>query len=135
MANLMDYMDWRGDVTFKASEVNEIDGLIFSRLSYVSFEDVLEEGVDNTIGELAEKFFSKFSSDEVDKLPEIIRSSCRIFEKMATCDRYKDLKLINYVTDFQPDVAKQFAAITIVIDDDNYYVAYRGTDDSLVGCE
>ena len=56
MANLMDYMEWRGDVTFKASEVNEIDGLIFSQMSYVFFEDIIDDK-NNTIGELAERFF------------------------------------------------------------------------------
>lgn len=134
MANLMDYMEWRGDVTFKASEVNEIDGLIFSQMSYVFFEDIIDDN-NNTIGALAERFFNKYSMDEIEKLPEIIKSSCMIFKKMAECERYKNLRLINYVTDFQPDIAKQFAAVTVVIDEENYYVAYRGTDDSLAGWE
>ena len=134
MANLMDYMEWRGDVTFKASEVNEIDGLIFSQMSYVFFEDIIDDN-NNTIGALAERFFNKYSLDEIEKLPEIIKSSCMIFKKMAECERYKNLRLINYVTDFQPDIAKQFAAVTVVIDEENYYVAYRGTDDSLAGWE
>lgn len=134
MANLMDYMEWRGDVTFKASEVNEIDGLIFSQMSYVFFEDIIDDN-NNTIGALAERFFNKYSMDEIENLPEIIKSSCMIFKKMAECERYKNLRLINYVTDFQPDIAKQFAAVTVVIDEENYYVAYRGTDDSLAGWE
>ena len=78
MANLMDYMEWRGDVTFKASEVNEIDGLIFSQMSYVFFEDIIDDN-NNTIGALAERFFNKYSMDEIEKLPEIIKSSCMIF--------------------------------------------------------
>ena len=134
MANLMDYMEWRGDVTFKASEVNEIDDLIFSQMSYVFFEDIIDDN-NNTIGALAVRFFNKYSMDEIEKLPEIIKSSCMIFKKMAECERYKNLRLINYVTDFQPDIAKQFAAVTVVIDEENYYVAYRGTDDSLAGWE
>lgn len=30
MANIMDYMDWRGDLSFEADEFNEVDNLIFS---------------------------------------------------------------------------------------------------------
>ncbi len=135
MANLIDYMDWRGDVTFPASEINEIDGLAFAQLAYVPFEEIIGDGKNNTIGELADVFFKKYTDDDVAKMPEIIKTGCVIFKKMAECDRYRNLKLINYVTDFQPDVAKQFAAVTVVIDDDNYYVAYRGTDDSLAGWE
>ena len=120
MANLIDYMDWRGDVTFSASEINEIDGLAFAQLAYVPFEEIIGDGKHNTIGELADVFFKKYTDDDVAKMPEIIRTGCVIFKKMAECDRYRNLKLINYVTDFQPDVAKQFAAVTVVIDDDNY---------------
>ena len=72
------------------------------------FEDIIDDN-NNTIGALAVRFFNKYSMDEIEKLPEIIKSSCMIFKKMAECERYKNLRLINYVTDFQPDVAKQFA--------------------------
>ena len=30
MADIMDYMEWRGDVTFDMIPVNEVDGLIFA---------------------------------------------------------------------------------------------------------
>ena len=29
MSNLMDYLEWRGDLTFDNSPVNEVDNLIF----------------------------------------------------------------------------------------------------------
>lgn len=32
MADIMDYMEWRGDVTFDMIPVNEVDGLIFRNL-------------------------------------------------------------------------------------------------------
>lgn len=32
MADIMDYMEWRGDVTFDMIPVNEVDGLIFPNL-------------------------------------------------------------------------------------------------------
>ena len=33
MANLMDYMDWRGDITLEQDGFNVIDALIMSQLS------------------------------------------------------------------------------------------------------
>lgn len=36
----MDYMDWRGDITFEQDRFNVIDALIMSQLSYVDFENV-----------------------------------------------------------------------------------------------
>ena len=86
MANLIDYMDWRGDVTFPASEINEIDGLAFAQLAYVPFEEIIGDGKHNTIGELADVFFKKYTDDDVAKMPEIIKTGCVIFKKMAECD-------------------------------------------------
>ena len=36
MANIMDYMDWRGDLSFEADEFNEVDNLILAQLAYLS---------------------------------------------------------------------------------------------------
>ena len=33
MANLMDYLDWRGDLTLEISPFNEVDALILAELS------------------------------------------------------------------------------------------------------
>lgn len=44
MANIMDYMDWRGDLSFEADEFNEVDNLILAQLAYVDFEDRYSRG-------------------------------------------------------------------------------------------
>ena len=43
MANVCDYVKWRGDLNLKKDVFNEIDGLILSRLSYFPLEQLLEE--------------------------------------------------------------------------------------------
>ena len=37
MANMLDYLAWRGDVPFETSPWNEIDGLLIATLSYLNF--------------------------------------------------------------------------------------------------
>ena len=34
MSNLMDYLDWRGDLTFREAPFNEVDNLILAQLVY-----------------------------------------------------------------------------------------------------
>ena len=41
MANLMDYLDWRGDLTLEQSPFNEVDNLILSELSFVDFQEIV----------------------------------------------------------------------------------------------
>ena len=41
MANLMDYLDWRGDLTLEISPFNEVDALILAELSFVDFDGIV----------------------------------------------------------------------------------------------
>ena len=41
MANMIDYLDWRGDITLRQSPFNEVDNLILSNLSYGRFDGIV----------------------------------------------------------------------------------------------
>ena len=38
MANIFDYIDWRGDLDLTQDPFNEVDSLILSTVSYIDFE-------------------------------------------------------------------------------------------------
>ena len=38
MANVYDYLSWRGDLSFKQDNFNEVDGLILAKLAYIPYE-------------------------------------------------------------------------------------------------
>ena len=41
MANILDYIYWRGDLTFEERSFNEVDNLIFSELAYLKMDGIL----------------------------------------------------------------------------------------------
>ena len=43
MADLLDYLDWRGDLDFNASSFNKVDALMLSLISYNIFDGFLGE--------------------------------------------------------------------------------------------
>ena len=43
MANLMDYLDWRGDLSFRADPFNEVDNLICALLGTPDFSLLIPE--------------------------------------------------------------------------------------------
>ena len=43
MANILDYLKWRGDLPFSRDPFNDVDALVFSRLSYIPFDGVVSE--------------------------------------------------------------------------------------------
>ena len=40
MANINDYLQWRGELTLDQSPLNEVDKMILSRFSYIPFRKI-----------------------------------------------------------------------------------------------
>lgn len=137
MANLLDYLEWRGDLTLAQSSFNEVDNLILAELSFVNFNEILPApgvGVGMTLREAAELYFSKFPADAhidmgvlvPDEIPEML-------QKMAASQRFGDMKLNCFVDWLDVGKGEQFAALTVDTGDGALYLSFRGTDDSLAG--
>lgn len=129
MANIFDYLMWRGDLTLKQSEFNEIDNLILARFSYFPFDHILESNETITIGEAGKRWAN------LDVLKENIlqKEDTELFPQMAKSKRFSEMKITQYVNKVSLEEEKQFAAITILMPDDTIYVSFRGTDNTLVG--
>ena len=48
MADIRDYLDWRGDLSFADSDFNEIDALILTQFVYLDFNGILHEGCEES---------------------------------------------------------------------------------------
>lgn len=67
MGNLLDYLDWRGDLTMAQAPFNEVDNLILAELSYVDFRGILPppgQGQSVPLAMAAEAFFARYSAGE-----------------------------------------------------------------------
>ena len=49
MANILDYVRWRGDLDFESSCFNEIDNLILSQLVYIDFAGIVSDNNKNVL--------------------------------------------------------------------------------------
>ena len=63
MADMLDYLAWRGDIEFPQMPVNPVDALIFSTLSYIQFEDIVPDNPTQSIS-MAEAAAGLFSLAE-----------------------------------------------------------------------
>ena len=59
MASMLDYIAWRGDLSFSSSAPNEVDALIFSTLSYIPFRGSVERNPEKPVllRQAAREFF------------------------------------------------------------------------------
>ena len=131
MANLFDYLIWRGDLTLSQSPFNDVDSLVLSTLSYVFFDGIVAENMEEriTIGEMVDKFLARPRAEWKFRVSD----DERLLYALKESDRFSDMGLCGYVNklDFQKE--KQFAALTVLPGDGTVFVVYRGTDYSLVG--
>ena len=136
MANILDYIDWRGDITFKQSPFCEVDGLILGLLSYMELSGIAEgekakDGI--TLSRAAKKYFKKFGDVPPSMGILIPKEFPTLFKKAAESQRYGDMRLFGYRSVLSTESETQFAALCISVGDGSLYVSYRGTDDTLIG--
>ncbi len=67
MANIEDYIRWRGDLPFDVDPFNEVDNLILSQLSYTDFEGVVPASKNESVSlkEAEKKFFELHTEEEI----------------------------------------------------------------------
>lgn len=136
VSNMLDYIDWRGDLTLAQSPFNEVDNVILAQLSYVNFDGIVpavRSDAQITIKEAAEQYFAQFSEDVIQNYGYILRHSVYLLKKLAHSTRFSEALLSQFHNVIDYDETKQFAAIHIQLSDQTIYVAYRGTDDTLIG--
>lgn len=131
MGNLFDYVAWRGDLSLAAVPLNDIDALLFARLSYIPFEGVVPAGFDGgkPLAEAARQVLAKGVLDGDDSL---MAEDKRLLQLLVDAPRYERLTLCGYEAITNKEIEEQFAALTIRLPL-GACVAYRGTDGTLVG--
>ena len=88
MANIFDYLDWRGDITFKKSKFNEIDNIILARFSYFDLNGLLEDNEVITIKEANERFIYSNCQNKV----ILQKLDVDLLYRIANSKRYANIK-------------------------------------------
>lgn len=135
MANMMDYLDWRGDLTLSQDTFGEVDNLLLSYLAYVRMDGIAPAPGEGTkaLTEISAEFFRIHSEEYLKKEKSLTRLAWQVMPKMVASRRFEGIQIRNYVNYISQENKVQFCAMEILLDDGTSYVAYRGTDDTIVG--
>lgn len=136
MANMEDYIKWRGDLSFEQDPFNEVDGLILTQLGYLDLSGVVpawNEKSSVSMAKLMEKYWLKYPPAEAAEKIGIVRNPSRLFGLLKESRRFSELIFANYINRIDEEKQEQFAAMTAWIPDGSIYVIYRGTDATMVG--
>ena len=135
MGNIMDYISWRGDLSFEQSQFNEVDNLILACFSYVNLDGISAVTKQKGIGlkKLTKEFMKLHTMKELEADKSFIRLAPFMMMEMAKSVRFGKCVVRNYVNDIVTEAEQQFAAMKIVLEDGTSYVSFRGTDDTIIG--
>lgn len=130
---VLDYLREYGNYTFLEKPMTEVDSLALCQLSYLKFDglvpDVREDKSSVTLKSLAahtdfDKLFADTRFEKVNR---------ELVQEMLAGRRFSGMRLNYYIDVVEKQRETQFSAITCILDDGTLYVAYRGTDESIVG--
>ena len=125
MANVFDYLDWRGDLTLDLVPLCDVDAVVLSRLSYLPLDGLVPpEGA--PVGALMRQLLAS-------KPPLLLPEDGRFIPALAASQRFCEMRIMDYVNQIDLETQTQFAAITVALGDGRHFVAFRGTDGTLVG--
>lgn len=126
MPNMMDYLAWRGDLTLAASPWNDVDSLIMACMCYADLPAAAQGTLMWQQAALSLPAGQEISTD-------FIRQCYVLLTKAAEHPRFADLALHSFVNEVDPERDIQFSAVTADLPDGTRFVAFRGTDHSIVG--
>lgn len=133
MATVLDYLKEYRDISFREMPMTEVDSLALCQLSYLKFDGLVPEVHENlpsvTLATLkknpeSDKLFADVRYEEVNRA---------LVDAMLSGKRYRNLKLNCYVNLVEKEWETQFSAITFLLEDGTVYLAYRGTDETIIG--
>lgn len=133
MKNIIDYVKEYGSHTFSEHPLNEVDALVLSQLAYLNYEPFVPT---------LEEYNAPVSIQSIYHHPDKERildgywyreENMALFTAAVKSIRFGSLKLNYYVNVVNEDKEVQFSAVTYVLDDKNVFIAYRGTDATIIG--
>ena len=132
LGDILDYLAWRGDLSLEQVPFGPVDALALTVLSYVHFDGLISGGPEAAVplGRTAERYLA---------LPPGRRGRCRgekdleLLRALADSPRFAGMGLCRYTDTFLPREETQFAALAVLPGDGSAFLAFRGTDATLVG--
>ena len=136
MGTLFDYLDWRGDIPFSTIGVGEVDNMIFSQICYIDFKRIVPASFSArpvSFLSAAKRYVQTHKGEPINlgfiMPPEVVTT----LTKAARSARFSSTSVIGYVNKVSGADQIQFSAMTFLVGDSEMFIAFRGTDDTIIG--
>lgn len=129
--NIIDYIKKHKNEDFNTFKFTEVDSLILSLLPYINYTDIVNPFKKKKI--TLKEVVEKLNNNQVKYRGIFVSNTYKMLNLMAETKRYGDALLYNYMNVVNEEM--QFGALTIKLNDKSKFVAFAGTDSSIIGWE
>lgn len=126
MAGPLEYLRWRGDLTFKEKPFNSVDAALFAAIIYLPGDAT---AVGHTLSEVADRLHHLPSFQH--QMHDVTGAEIWLLPKSPRLGKVKILNWTNRL-ERKPDPL-QFTAGTFRLTPKTILISYRGTDSSMIG--
>ena len=136
MGHILDYLEWRGDLSFESDKINEIDMVALSFVPLLDLEGIapkMDSGEAISLKELMTRYNDPNYGKSRDIGLLIPYSYLIMLTKIASAERYKNLLVRDYVKIIDYENTEQLSCVTLTYNDKYNLVIYSGTDDTTIG--
>lgn len=133
MGTIIDYLKEYGDCSFKDMPMNDVDSLVLCQFSYLKFDGLVPEVRTKEHFVALEEVARHADFEKLFADTRFEKENRALFAAMMAGRRYRTLKMGNYINVIEKEWETQFSAVTFLLENNNVYVAFRGTDETIVG--
>ena len=133
--SMTEYLKWRGDLTFEQDPFNIVDNLILAQMAYIDYDGIVPETRENpvSISEVCRRYWEVHTEEEIRKRESFVKLSPFLLKPVAESRRFEKMRLSGYVNYLSKSSEAQMSAVQFELEDGTVYVAFRGTDETLIG--
>ena len=135
MADVRDYLELRGDVTLAERPFNDVDNLVLATASYLDLTGAAPgpgEG-SSRLTDVCAELLALSGGDVSTRVRSLATVDERFVVGLGGSSRFGDARVRDYVDVRSDELVMQFSAVTFDVAPHLTYVAFRGTDTTLVG--
>lgn len=130
---VLDYIKNYGRYSFREMPMTDVDSLALCQLSYLKFDGLVPGLGEGRPAVMLKDLKSHSGYENLFADVRFAEENRALMEGMLAGKRFRNLKLNFYINVVEKQWETQFSAVTCILDDGTVYVAYRGTDETIVG--
>ncbi len=131
--DIIDYAILNAHKDFTKLPFSKIDGLIFSQLSYLNFDDLVPDLKNRGKGIYLSEITENENYESIFPLERTAERNKKLLNAVAYSNRYGKIRANYYEDIFDIEKDTQFCAITFLFPNGDACIVFRGTDSTITG--